>query len=130
MGMGMEKQQVCRTNGIGPDIYQGCAKTTIYKYKGTISSHLYKLLYYPVENLIDIESRRYCTKDTPIGKKTMHNPKKPIQRPWNAMFLLSQKPEFDSSCEYSVLMITFSSSKYSLSQKQQKRSSWSPREKA
>ena len=130
MGMGMEKQQVCRTNGIGPDIYQGCAKTTIYKYKGTISSHLYKLLYYPVENFIDIESRRYCTKDTQIGKKPMHNPKKPIQRPWNAMFLLSQKNGFDSSCEYSFLMITFSSSKYSLSQKQQKRSSWSPRERA
>ena len=98
MGMGMEKQQVCRTNGIGPDIYQGCAKTTIYKYKGTISSHLYKLLYYPVENLIDIESRR-STKDVEIVQKKLLNQQKPIHGPRDAMFLLSQKPSIGSPCE-------------------------------
>ena len=36
-----EKVMYCITNGIGPDIHQPCAKTTIYSYNGTISSHLY-----------------------------------------------------------------------------------------
>ena len=34
VGFGTEKQRFCRTNGIGPEIHQVCALTTIYSYKG------------------------------------------------------------------------------------------------
>ena len=37
VGLGMEKQQTCLTNGNGPDIYQQCGKKTMYSYKGTVS---------------------------------------------------------------------------------------------
>ena len=35
VGFGLEKQKYCRTNEVGPDIYQECGKETIYAYKGT-----------------------------------------------------------------------------------------------
>ena len=34
VGFGTEKQPICRTNGIGPEIHQVCASKTIYSYKG------------------------------------------------------------------------------------------------
>ena len=34
VGFGLEKQKYCRTNEVGPDIYQECGKETIYAYKG------------------------------------------------------------------------------------------------
>ena len=36
MGFGVYRQNLCRTNGIGPEIYQECAKTTTYAYEGEI----------------------------------------------------------------------------------------------
>ena len=56
------------------------------------------MLYHPVENLIDIESRR-STKDVEIVQKKLLNRQKPIHGPRDAMFLLSQKPSIGSPCE-------------------------------
>jgi len=45
VGFGIEKQQVCRTNGVGPDIHQECARATIYSYKGTTDLYFWKLTF-------------------------------------------------------------------------------------
>ena len=95
----------CITNGIGPDIHQPCAKTTIYSYNGTISSHFYQLTYHKVEYLI-IESRK-ATKEIQFEEKKLHNLQKPIHGPRDAMLLLSQKPAIGQLCEQSSPMITF-----------------------